>query len=657
MANSVDVQRPFFTALLWGIIALCAVTLGVFALNHGWQTLLATHEPLDEFAYADMARMAAYGAIPFREIWDIKPPINTYLLVPFIWAFGNSVLAVRIAVLTQALALTVISAQLIRSLTKSVWVTALSSVLVVTYALWTAYLEGWQVVFLMTLFTTLAALAVLNGKGDPVACFWAGICLAVAFYIKAVAAPEGFAILALAAYAAPAGKKWRAAILVVVGGLVGLAAFILLWWGQGVLESVWLNAFYNSYLYSVEPDGQQWHFSPEFWEFFRLYFLGQSLPYLLPLLPLSVIALAAAWKDRRLRTLVLWMLFWALTEFLGAIIGRSLRRTYFVQMLPSLFALNALAICALAQRRRVWQIVGALGVMAALIVNGTVGAFPQQWRALTQTAWQNPNDAAFVQGEIPTVNALQQIVPEGECFWAWDSIGLVRYLANRNPCTPEHAAHLMMVRESFDYLRIRAEYLNGLFAAKPRYHTRYWVWGYFPELERFANRYLGEKLFNGFEDYGTIDIYAVDMSVFHDAYARFDDDFEMIGYDLYTPQPICAGDAIETSQTWRLLNPPARYYSVFIQLLSADQTVRVVGLDSQPHSALPTIQWTQRNMLYLGDTFTLEVPADTPAGTYVLVTGFYDNETLERIPAYDADGARLGGDYVILTEIAVSACD
>lgn len=637
-------------ALILGAVGLALL---IFALNMFWQTLVFSNRPVDEFSYADFARIAATGGVPFREIWDIKPPMNTYLLAGFVGLLGNTVLAVRVAVISLNVAFVAATAALAYALTRSQVATALIAFVALIYGGWQAYLEGWEPVVLVALFSTLGMLFAVAGRGRPLWLLLSGFFLACGFFSKQIIAPEGLAAVAFAALYAPSGKRWQSAGWVIVGGLVSVLGFVALFAAQGVLLPIWKNAFANSFLYAFEPGDSNWHFNEEFAGFFRQYFLGQTVPFLLPLLILAPLAWGALFTQREARPLAWVLLLWLLTEILGAMVGRAMRRTYFIQTLPALLMLVAVAV-PYVWRARAWVRLGAVLVMCAAFYSLWMRT-PAHWQALTETAWRSPDDAPMVQALMPTVNALQAAVPVDGCFWAWDSTGIIRYLANRRACTPETAAHVMMVREAFEYERIRAEYLNGLFATRPTIHTRYEVWGYFPELQRFADRYLREKIFNGVEAYDTIDIFNVDMSAFQPTDIRFGELFTLIGYDLYSPLSVCAGESVALAFTYRVDTPPTRYYNQFVQVLSPDFSAQVSGIDVQPHP-LPTLEWTIPNMVYLADTLTLEIPPDTPNGDYPLVVGYYDIETFERLPVYDALGTRREGDFYTLLTLNVGDC-
>ena len=643
----------------WLLLALTGVSLItalIYTLYWVYLTITVYHIPTDEMLYADIGRLIARGHVPFREIWDIKPPVHNYLIAPFILVFGNTLLAIRVFVLLTAAYIVALTALLTYTLTQNKTAVATAALAATFYAAWSAYAEGFNPVMVMATLSLTAMWVAVLGRGRPLWMLASGLLLAASFLSKQVVAFEGFAALAFAAYFAPRDKRVTAAGWVIAGGVfgLGLAVGLALW--AGVLESLWLNAFYNSFLYTFEPEGQQWHFSPQFFSLFRTYFVGGTVPFLLPLLLMSIPAWVLLLRDPQTRPITLVVTVWVITAFMGAAVGRSMRRSYFLEVLAPLIVLNVMAVPLYASLRRPWQVGLALLLALSLYANGLLRDLPRTVAQLAAANWHLPDEAPQLAPYRQTAAQLAAAVTPGTCFWEWDSIGVENYLADRRPCTSTPAAHTLMIRESFDIYRIRADYMNELFAGRPTVHTRYDIWSYFPELDRFADRYLGAPLFEGQGRYYDLQAFSVDMSPFRDHYANFAGEFEMIGYDLYTPEAVCAGDAIETSLTWRLLEPPQQHYNLFVQLITEDQTARVAGLDVTPHSDKATTEWTQPNMLYLGDRLSLPVPSATAPGAYWLVTGFYDVTTFERLPVMGADGTPLPGDYVALTAITVEAC-
>jgi hypothetical protein len=62
----------------------------------------------------------------------------------------------------------------------------------------------------------------------------------------------------------------------------------------------------------------------------------------------------------------------------------------------------------------------------------------------------------------------------------------------------------------------------------------------------------------------------------------------------------------------------------------------------------PTTAWQAGESIV--DVYELGV--DAP-GTYALIVGMYDPNTLERIPAFDANGTRFTDDSIVLTQITI----
>ena len=55
------------------------------------------------------------------------------------------------------------------------------------------------------------------------------------------------------------------------------------------------------------------------------------------------------------------------------------------------------------------------------------------------------------------------------------------------------------------------------------------------------------------------------------------------------------------------------------------------------------------------DTVCIEVPAELAPGTYSMMTGWYNPNTLERLPAFEQSGERAPNDLITLPLKAVVA--
>ncbi|MEL6269013.1 MAG: hypothetical protein AAFR22_04310, partial [Chloroflexota bacterium] len=410
-------------ALVAFFVVLRVVQVSLFAL-----------EPLDEMLYADIANIAVMGGAPFDAVWDIKPPVNTYVLTPFVAALGNTILTVRIAVLTMNAVFAALVTTLAWHISRSRWVTACAAFVSVLYGATAAYTDGWQPVQVMLVFSVAAMLVIVAGRGRTLWMLAGGVLLAWAFFTKQVIAPEGFAAVAFAALFAPHGKRIRAAALVIAGGVIGVGGFMLFWAWQGTLVSVWENAFVNSFFYAVEPGGNNWHFNDEFAGMFQQYFVGQSLPYLLPLLVMSAFAVPTLLREKDHRVITAVVLLWLLTAIVGAMVGRSMRRTYFLQVVPPLIVLNALAFPLYLRMNRAWRLLLVLVLAGAFIRAGIVRSPVQTWNDIAAMNWGHPDNHPRLEQLEPTVAALQQYASPEDCVWTWDTTGLLRYLAGVMPC-------------------------------------------------------------------------------------------------------------------------------------------------------------------------------------------------------------------------------
>lgn len=110
------------------------------------------------------------------------------------------------------------------------------------------------------------------------------------------------------------------------------------------------------------------------------------------------------------------------------------------------------------------------------------------------------------------------------------------------------------------------------------------------------------------------------------------------------------GDWLRLTLAWQAQITSERDVTVFTQLIGPDG--RVWGQHDNP----PRGGWYPTSLWQLGelvaDDYLLQVSPDAPSGRYVLVTGMYLPDTLERLPVQSADGTPLA-DAITLTEIEI----
>ena len=91
---------------------------------------------------------------------------------------------------------------------------------------------------------------------------------------------------------------------------------------------------------------------------------------------------------------------------------------------------------------------------------------------------------------------------------------------------------------------------------------------------------------------------------------------------------------------WEVTRLADRRYKQFVHLIAADGS-RIAQGDAEPLGGFPPFTaWPLGARV--PDTLTLTLPADTPAGTYTLVTGLYDPISGKRLPVIADTGVILG---------------
>jgi hypothetical protein len=121
------------------------------------------------------------------------------------------------------------------------------------------------------------------------------------------------------------------------------------------------------------------------------------------------------------------------------------------------------------------------------------------------------------------------------------------------------------------------------------------------------------------------------------------------GFDLGA-DTVSPGDTLDLTLYWAALRETDANYIVFAHLEDGEGTL-VAQLDGPPGDALHrTYDWWPGYFDW--DEWPLAIPAETPPGSYTLLIGMYDADTLQRLPAVNEDGTPLG-DHIVLGEISV----
>ncbi len=591
------------------VVALTITATVIISANLYW-TALNNDLSRNEHVYSEIGRVVRDGGLPYRDTWDHKPPVLYYVLAASIFVFGNTAFAIHVVGVAVGLAFSMVIAGLARQLTGSWRAAGLAGVAGLFYGSVAAAKETGPDM-LMVMLGTAAFLVAVAGRGRVWWLVVSGLLLAAAFFAKQPVILQLPPLLWIAAWAAPR-RAWRAVAAV----LTGLAAGILLVIGwaaaQGITGAFWYQAFEANFLYSLDSN-TEWHFQSSFGDLFVTNFVDKTLPYLLPLIVLAIPAIVLLSRRDSQRT-ILWINgMWLVTATGGAMIGRALSPAYFSQVVPALIVLVALAVPLCS--RLAWR----LAMLSTIIAVLMIVQYPGQ---LTIPDLRDRHEEA--RSLQPVIAIIQQHSDPHDCIWTWGEFeAYFNYYAQRDSCTRQLQSMPMMVPEAFDILRNRRDYMQDLIQSDPKLLVRSWVWGFFPELEKYAERYRGPRIFHNEE----ISIYEVDRSSWVPVYVNFSNTIALLGIDLYQ-RDLIPGTDFTLAFTWKAIRPVNTGYSLAIKLVSDDGQV-LARYDGLPAGDRPTETWQVQGDILLGDVITLPVPDDLAPGHYRLVAGLYSWETLD----------------------------
>lgn len=131
---------------------------------------------------------------------------------------------------------------------------------------------------------------------------------------------------------------------------------------------------------------------------------------------------------------------------------------------------------------------------------------------------------------------------------------------------------------------------------------------------------------------------------------NFNDQIALLNIDIAN-QPLTPGGSLPLSLHWLSLAPLGDDYTLFLQVVDAND--RIVGqIDAWPlQGTLPTSQWQPGQTLT--DPYTIPLDNNLPPGEYRLLIGWYLLADLRRLPILNADGRAID-DKLILPGFTVS---
>ncbi|MCA9933321.1 MAG: DUF2723 domain-containing protein [Ardenticatenaceae bacterium] len=140
---------------------------------------------------------------------------------------------------------------------------------------------------------------------------------------------------------------------------------------------------------------------------------------------------------------------------------------------------------------------------------------------------------------------------------------------------------------------------------------------------------------------GTVEVSGVPLP---EGATNFDDKIALL--DIAIPDTrLQAGGQLPLTLTWQGLAPLAEDYTVFVQVLDAND--RIVGqIDAWPvQGTRPTSQWPPGETIT--DPYTVQLAPDLPPGEYRLIVGWYLLADLRRLPVLDAAGSPVDDKVIV----------
>ena len=133
--------------------------------------------------------------------------------------------------------------------------------------------------------------------------------------------------------------------------------------------------------------------------------------------------------------------------------------------------------------------------------------------------------------------------------------------------------------------------------------------------------------------------------------ANFGDEIHLIGYRLDRAR-IEPGEDFTFRLYWLAQQAPPADYTVFVHLVTPDDTGKVAQQDSRPALGYSPTTWWEPGEVVV-DEHRLHLDETVPPGSYRLVIGLYRPETGQNLPVRSATQA-LPGDRVMLADVQIA---
>ena len=586
----------------------------MFIAYYAWLTLSATVVLNDSGLFAELTRIILKPDLRlYVDLWDNKPPGLFFFAAPFVFLFGTTTFAIQLAAICEALLFAATTALLAQIFWTKRLINVLAFIAALFYALVIVVTRSIETTLLMCSLGNLSLYIILRGHKNL---FWlclSGLVFSWAVFSKQPIALQFVALTAAIAYVYRRKRFIPAMFALCVGGAIGIGLFLIWALTASDLTLIWEHLIGGNVQYSVLPD--QSDAGPTLDTY---YLIRETIPILLPLAIASIVSLWLMLREGQIGRVAILVLC-LITAFIGASLGKSLKFTYFLQMMPFVVGLTAFLMHWLYKRSPLHR--ASVTLLFSLIMIISVQGYYQGTVQFIEMAHDT---------DSPTLTTSTYIAENSEpddCIWIWGYANNLSFYSGRRSCTAVPYDGIVMNATAFDTSRYQVNYLNDLFRNPPSFLFNSNTWGYFPMLNQYAERYVRDaipqtesKLFN------------IDTSAFQPMQTNFGDYFTLIGTDIVRSEQLCAGDTIAYAPTWRSHQATPIPYQMFLHVRAVNDDRLISQFDGDAATDYPTQDWKTANEVILSPTIEFVLPEDLPAGDYYAVVGFYDLDDLTRIP-------------------------
>jgi 4-amino-4-deoxy-L-arabinose transferase-like glycosyltransferase len=312
----------------------------------------------DEGGYAYVAWQWSRGAVLYRSVW-IDRPQGLILVYRLLISISHSAWAIRLGAVVAGAAVTLLLAAAGRLLGGPTAGFLAGGIYAIAGL--GPHIEGYTFngeLAASVPSTAAVAAALLSWRRDSRRWLVAAATLGGSAMLMKQSGFDGLVVVLVVALSGR--KRLRSLALVAAGAAVPLAASAIAGWFSG--WSFYWSALVGDHLGAVTSSSRARH-------------LVESLPAAgRDLLPLVVLALVGLWLTRKQPLQLRVGIAWLLAALAGVNLGGLYWPHYYVQLLPPLCLLAALALARLRDRRLAWAAVAIVALPSLGFVTGVVNA-------------------------------------------------------------------------------------------------------------------------------------------------------------------------------------------------------------------------------------------------------------------------------------------